>query len=181
MADDIVVVAYNPDWPRQFANLGRHLRHALGPTAIRIDHIGSTAIPHLAAKPILDIQISVASLEPIEAYRPALESAGFHWRSDNPDLTKRYFREQPSSPRTHIHVRRAGSWSEQFALLFRDYLRAHPAEANAYAHLKYELAQQYRENRPAYVESKSPFIWAVIQRASEWSQLTGWQPSRSDA
>ena len=181
MSDPIIIVPYDQDWPRQFAELGRHLRAALGPQALRIDHIGSTAVPHLAAKPVLDLQISVAALEPVAVYRPALESAGFAWRPDNPDLTKRYFREQPGAPRTHIHVRRAGSWSEQFALLFRDYLRAHPADASAYARLKTELAQQYRDNREGYVDAKSPFIWVIMQQASEWSQQTGWQPGPSDA
>jgi GrpB-like predicted nucleotidyltransferase (UPF0157 family) len=181
MIDPIVVVSYDLEWPRQFELLGRRLRAALGDQAIRIDHIGSTAVPNLAAKPVLDLQISVAALEPVDAYRPALEAAGFSWRPDNPDLTKRYFREQAGSPRTHIHVHRAGSWSEQFVLLFRDYLRAHPAEADAYARLKIELAQQYRDDRPAYVDAKSPFIWTIMQQASEWSQQTGWQPGPSDA
>lgn len=181
MNDPIIVVPYDPDWPRQFTELGRRLRAALGNHALRIDHIGSTAVPNLAAKPVIDLQISVAALEPVDAYRPALESAGFSWRPDNPDLTKRYFREQPGSPRTHIHVRQAGSWSEQLALLFRDYLRAHPDAADAYARLKYALAQQYRDDREAYVEAKSPFIWAIIQQASEWSQQTGWQPGPSDS
>jgi GrpB-like predicted nucleotidyltransferase (UPF0157 family) len=180
MTDPIVVIPYNPEWPHQFATLGRQLRTALGDQASRIDHIGSTAVPNLAAKPVLDVQISVASLEPVGAYRPALETAGFSWRPDNPDLTKRYFREQPGAARTHIHVRRAGSWSEQFALLFRDYLRADSAAAAAYARLKIELAQQYRDNRPAYVEAKSPFIWTIMQQASEWSQQTGWQPGPSN-
>jgi GrpB-like predicted nucleotidyltransferase (UPF0157 family) len=180
MTDPIIVVPYNPDWPRAFADLGRRLRTALGPHALRIDHIGSTAIPNLAAKPVLDVLISVANLEPIDAYRPALESAGFSWRPDNPDLTKRYFREQPGAPRTHIHVHRAGSWGEQFLLLFRDYLRAHPADAAAYARLKYQLAQQYRHDRPAYVDAKSTFIWTIIQQASDWSQQTDWQPGPTD-
>jgi GrpB-like predicted nucleotidyltransferase (UPF0157 family) len=78
-------------------------------------------------------------------------------------------------------VRRAGSWAEQFALLFRDYLRAHPAEAARYAELKYRLAAQYTHDREGYTEAKSPFIWDVMPRAARWSQAVGWEPGPSDS
>ncbi len=180
MVDPIIVVPYDPTWPHFFARIGQQLRTALNQLAVRIDHIGSTAVPNLAAKPVIDIQISLAALEPITAYRSAIESLGFIWRADNPDLTKRYFREAPGRRRTHIHVRRAGSWSAQFALLFRDYLRTHPDDVEQYATLKQHLAQQYRHDRNMYVEAKGPFIWTVMQRASQWSQDTGWEPGPSD-
>lgn len=181
MADPIVVVPYDPGWPPLFRQLGDRLRAALGGVALRIDHIGSTAIAGMSAKPIVDVQVSVAALEPMEPYRTPLEALGFRWRADNEDRTKRYFREPPGSPRTHLHVRRAGSWSEQFALLFRDYLRAHADDAAAYAELKHRLAAQHRDQREAYVEAKRPFIWQVMERATEWSQATGWEPGPSDA
>lgn len=181
MADPIVVVPYDLEWPSHFRQLGARLRAALGGVALRIDHIGSTAITGMSAKPIVDVQVSVAALEPMEPYRTPLEALGFRWRADNEDRTKRYFREPPGSPRTHLHVRRTGSWSEQFALLFRDYLRAHPDDAAAYAELKHRLAAQHRDQREAYVEAKRPFIWQVMDRATEWSQATGWEPGPSDA
>ena len=109
------------------------LRAALGGAALRIDHIGSTAVPGLAAKPVLDVQISVAAFEPLAAFRAPLEGLGYVYRAANPERTKRYFREPPGGRRTHLHVRLRGHWSEQFALLFRDYLRAHPAAAARYA------------------------------------------------
>jgi GrpB-like predicted nucleotidyltransferase (UPF0157 family) len=177
--DRIVIVDYDPAWPEQFQRLGARLRTALGLLALRIDHIGSTSVPGLAAKPILDVQISVAALEPVGAYLPALEATGFHWRADNPERTKRYFREI-TGPRTHIHVRASGSWSEQFALLMRDYLRAHPAEAARYAALKRELAERLGDDRHAYTDAKDPFIWALMARATTWTQATGWAPGMSD-
>jgi GrpB-like predicted nucleotidyltransferase (UPF0157 family) len=122
----IEIVAYDPAWPERFVELGRALRGGLGEVALRIDHIGSTAVPGLAAKPIIDIQVSVAAFEPLEAFRGPLERLGYVYRADNSERTKRYFREPPGRRRTHVHVRRAGSFSEQWALLFRDYLRAHP-------------------------------------------------------
>lgn len=180
MPDPILIAPYDPQWPRRFSQLAADLRTALGETARRIDHIGSTAVPGLDAKPVIDVQIAVASLEPLEAYRLPLEALGYVHRADNPDLSKRYFREAPGRSRTHIHVRPCGSWAEQFALLFRDYLRAHPADAQRYAALKYSLAEKHRNDRRAYTEAKEPFIWEIMQKADQWSQDTGRQPGPSD-
>lgn len=105
---------YTSEWAREFDALACALRSALTGTALRIDHIGSTSIPALAAKPIIDIQVSVQALEPM-TYRVPIESLGYVWRHENPEKTKRYFREQPGFRRTHVHVRRAGwlgAWSE---------------------------------------------------------------------
>jgi len=177
----VVIVPYDPAWPERFAELGAALRAALGSVALRIDHIGSTAVPGLDAKPIIDVQVSVASFEPVEAYRDPLEGLGYEFRSWNPDLSKRYFREKPGERRTHIHVRRAGSWAEQFALLFRDYLRAHEPDARHYAETKYRLAEQYGEDRHGYTDAKGPVIWEIMQKADRWNQETGRVPEPSDA
>lgn len=179
---DLVVVAdYDPAWPVEFATLAARLRRELGRIALRIDHIGSTAIVGLAAKPIVDVQISVATLDPIAAYRAQLERCGLVWRRDNPDRTKRYFRERPGDRRTHIHVRRAGSWSEQFALLFRDYLRSDRGAADEYAAAKRQLADESGSDRHRYTDAKAPVIWSIIRDADAWAQRTGWEPPSSDA
>lgn len=180
-AHPIVIVPYAPEWPVRFLVLATQFRAALGDTALRIDHIGSTAIPGLAAKPIIDIQISVASFEPFAPIRGPLEHLGYVWRADNPDRTKRYFREPPGTARTHIHIRKHGSWGEQFALLFRDFLRSRPDLADRYAALKRDLAERYRDDRARYTDAKDPFIWAVMSEASDWSQEIGWAPGPSDA
>jgi len=179
--DPIVVVPYRAEWPARFHELARPMRDALGDTALRIDHIGSTSVPGLDAKPIIDIQVSVAALEPTDRLRAPLEGLGYVFRSANPDRTKRYFREPVGTPRTHVHVRAAGSWPEQLALLHRDFLRAHPDAAAAYAGLKRGLAQRYRADRNAYMLAKDPLIWEHIRQASDWSQEAGWHPGRSDA
>ncbi len=111
--------------------------------------------------------------------RSAARGWGSVFHEANHELTKRYFREAPGTRRTHIHVRRAGSFSEQFALLFRDYLREHDADARAYAVLKYRLAEQYGIDREGYTEAKGPFIWEIIRKADQWAQQTGWAPGAS--
>ena len=179
--DRIEVVAHDPAWTTRFAELGRDLRAGLGDVALRIDHIGSTSVPGLAAKPIIDIQISVAAFEPLAAFKDPLERLGYVYRADNPERTKRYFREPPGHPRTHVHVRRAGSFSEQWALLFRDYLRAHAEVAAEYAALKRQLAARFRDDRRAYLDAKGPFLWEVMRLADGWAQAEGWHPGPSDA
>jgi GrpB-like predicted nucleotidyltransferase (UPF0157 family) len=182
VAEGIVVVEYDAEWPRLFTEIGTLLRRELADIALRIDHIGSTAVPGLDAKPIIDIQISVAAFEPIDVYRTPIERAGYVYRADNPERTKRYFRERRGDRRTHIHVRRAGSFSEQFALLFRDYLRAHPEQADKYASLKRSLAARFAraEQRREYVEAKVPFTWETMRLADGWAQATGWEAGMSD-
>ena len=175
------VIDYDPVWPELFAALGRDLRAGLGGVALRIDHISSTAVASLAAKPIIDVQISVASFEPLSALREPIESCGFVWRANDDDLTRRYFRERPGRRRIHVHVRLAGSFSEQLNLLHRDYLRADPVRAGEYAAVKRSLAHLLLDDRQVYVDAKAPFIWDTIARAHDWAQLTGWEPCPSDA
>jgi GrpB-like predicted nucleotidyltransferase (UPF0157 family) len=168
-------------WADEFIAIGARLRHALGPLALRIDHIGSTSVRGLAAKPIIDVQVSVGELEPSSVFTSRIEAAGYVWRRDNPELTKRYFREAPGTRRTHIHVRRAGSWHEQFALLFRDYLRLHEDEQRRYEAVKRELAVRFRLERQRYTDAKDPIFWEIMFRADRWAAATGWQPGPSDA
>lgn len=179
--DPIVVVPYDPAWPRLFREEAARFRAVLGDVAVRIDHIGSTAVPGLAAKAIIDVQISVAALDPVDVFRLPLERLGYVFRADNPERTKRYFREPPGTRRTHVHVRQRGSWNEQFALLFRDYLRTHPAAASRYADLKWALARRYGADRQSYVDAKQPCIWAMMAEADAWAGATGWACGPSDA
>ena len=176
----IEIVDYDPTWPDLFRQTALPIRQVLGDVALRINHIGSTSVPGAAAKPVIDIQISVRALEPLADFHQPLESLGYVWRADNDDKTKRFFREPPETHRTHIHVRELGSWAEQQALLFRDYLRAHPADVAEYVALKRRLAQEFADNREAYTDAKGPLIWQVMMRANTWSQFTGWRPGPSD-
>jgi GrpB-like predicted nucleotidyltransferase (UPF0157 family) len=180
MSEPIIVLPYNQEWKFEFIKVGHLIRDSLGEIAIRIDHIGSTSIEGLDAKPIIDIQVSVKSLEPLQIYKEQFERIGYNHKFENPDKTKRYFREMPGNRRTHIHVREIGSWSSIFPLLFRDYMRCHPDDCRIYAELKYKLMNLYGNERDKYVEEKEPFIWEIMRRASRWSQEFGWKPAISD-
>lgn len=179
--DPIIVFRADPQWTEEFRAIGTTLRRALGPLAARIDHVGSTSVPGLDAKPIIDIQISVAQLEPVLRYAPALEALGYSFRPENPDRSKRFFRRHEGPRGVHIHVRRSGSVDEQLTLLLRDYLRTHPTDADGYARVKWKLAEVHRNDRERYVDAKSPTVWALLRKADEWSQATGWEPGPSDA
>ena len=158
------VVAYDERWPVWFAEWRVRLALALGSAATRIEHVGSTAVPGLAAKPILDIQVSVADAENEPAYLSAIESTGLQLRLREPG--HRYFRPPADRPRdVHLHVCEARSAWEREHLLFRDYLKAHPAARLAYAELKRDLAQRYPDDRLAYTDAKSAFILDALDDA----------------
>lgn len=146
-ADPIQVVPHDPRWRDTYSEWKSRLAVALGPAAITIDHIGSTSVPGLPAKPVVDILIGVADPEDESTYAPAIESTGVLLRSR--ETEHRFFRPATGQPRTvHIHVCRAyGRWATKHAL-FRDYLRSSPATRDRYANLKSLLAARYRR-RPS--------------------------------
>lgn len=176
--EPIEICDWSAEWAEKFRAKATVIRVALGVRAKRIDHIGSTAIYGLSAKPIIDIQVSVADFDGLVE---PLEAVGYVWRSSNTELTKRYFREAPGRERTHLHVRRLGSWHEQWPLLFRDYMRDHVEEHQPYIDLKRRLAAQFQNDRLAYTSSKGDHIWQIIRRADRWAAATGWTPGISDA
>jgi GrpB-like predicted nucleotidyltransferase (UPF0157 family) len=184
-----VVVDYTRDWPGRAASLIATLRDQLGARAGRIEHIGSTAIPGMAAKDVLDLQISVTSLEDAarEFGRP-LGSLGFRrtpyerdhvpagWQDDGERWVKRLWarREHPAGD-VNLHVRLAGSPNERLALLFRDWFRAHPEAVPAYAAFKRSLAAA-ASDIATYSGVKDPVVDLVVSVAETWATGTGWQP-----
>jgi len=166
--DIIRIVDYDPGWPRQFRHWRRILRACLGDTARRIEHVGSTSVPGLPAKPIIDIQISVDDLDNELRYVPPLERAGVQLRSR--DEQHRYFRPFPDQPRNvHVHVCAAGSAWEREHLLFRGYLRAHPPAQNVYATAKRKAAATWADDGIAYTDAKSDAILAILEQAERWA------------
>lgn len=180
MEDQWRITPHESEWKRRFNDIAIKLRDSLGNLAVRIDHIGSTSIIGLDAKPIIDIQISVLNFDDVLLNKSKIESMGFVLRQDNPDQTKLYFRELPGMRRTHVHVRQAGSFSEQISLLFRDYLREHPSDCLRYVQEKHRLMGLFKNERENYVEGKGPIVWGIIQKAHMWSQKVGWKPGISD-
>jgi GrpB-like predicted nucleotidyltransferase (UPF0157 family) len=173
--DPIEIVDYDPAWPARYETMRARLAAALGATAVRIEHVGSTAVSGLAAKPIIDIQISVPDVADAAAFKDAIEAQGFASRMIEPG--HHYFRPPPGVPRAYqVHVCTIGSDWEWRHLLFRDYLRADAATRAAYEAVKRDLATRYTDDRIAYNDAKLPFIEAALARAQEWAKSTGWRP-----
>lgn len=169
LRDDVIeIVDYDPEWLRTFGRWRRVLGATLGDTAVRVEHVGSTSVPGLPAKPIVDIQVSVGRLEEEDRYVPQLERAGVQLRSR--DRLHRYFRPFPGRPRdVHVHVCTAGSQWEREHLLFRDYLRAHPRAGEAYAAAKRRAAAIWSDDWIAYTDAKSDIILRLLEEARGWS------------
>jgi GrpB-like predicted nucleotidyltransferase (UPF0157 family) len=179
----VVLSEYDPAWPSRFRDHARALRGALGRRAVRIDHIGSTSVPGLAAKDAVDVQVSVAAFEPFEPLRIALVGLGYEWMPENDDRRKRFFRlvSNDGGRLVNLHVRRAGEFSEQAALLFRDYLRATPDACRRYEETKRALAGWSWPTVDDYAEAKGDCVWALIREADRWAWAVGWAAGPSDA
>jgi GrpB-like predicted nucleotidyltransferase (UPF0157 family) len=164
------LVPYHPNWPVMFEEEALRLQRALGHLAIRIDHHGSTAVPGLSAKPVIDIQLCVADLQPRDAYERPLEMLGYTHLVHPDDAFCPFFHRPAGWPHTHhVHVVQAGGIEEQRTLAFRDYLRNHEAVAREYERLKYRLMTELQPtdtaSREAYAAAKTDFVERVIALA----------------
>ena len=171
----IAVVPYDSRWPADFERERDRIRRALGDVALRIDHHGSTAVAGLAAKPVIDIQVSVARLHPIDGYAAALERIGYVHLPHDDDARCPFFHRPAEWPHTHhVHLVEAGGGEERRTLAFRDYLRAHPEAARDYEALKRDLARDHdgdcAESREAYARAKRAFVERIIAAAARPSR-----------
>jgi GrpB-like predicted nucleotidyltransferase (UPF0157 family) len=176
----ITISAYQQTWPQEFAALRDALRPILGPLALRIDHIGSTAVPGLGAKDVIDVQITVPALTP-EVLQKLIDAGYQHFAGITRDHTppgadtdparwaKFFFNERRGERRANIHVRAAGNPNQQYPLLFRDYLRAHPHSARAVELIKRELARLHPDDMDAYYDIKDPVYDLIWDAAQEWA------------
>jgi len=178
--EEISIVPYDSEWPRMFELEAANLR-SLIPAGLagRIEHFGSTAVPGLAAKPIVDILVEVRSLsEARDAIAPILQSTGayeYFWRTDVSPPYAWFIKRDPQGRRTH-HIHMVENESRLWErLLFRDYLREFPEEAFRYEQLKRELAGRHSADRISYTNAKAEFIMSLTQRAR---QYYGAQPIR---
>ena len=184
----ILVGAYDERWPDEFAAVQGVLREALSGLAAGIEHIGSTAVPGLVAKDVIDVQVGVVNLDD-----PRLGPAFARLGATSTDITadhvppgdrsgraawaKRYFRAPPSWRPTHLHVREVGRANHRYALLFRDYLRREPSAAAAYAQVKLALARLHPDDAEAYYAVKDPVCDLVMGAAERWAAEVGWSPT----
>jgi GrpB-like predicted nucleotidyltransferase (UPF0157 family) len=179
----VTIVEPKARWPADFEAISDSVRHELGELALRIDHIGSTSVPGLPAKDVIDVQVTVASLDR-DRLVPALARAGFVDRAigndhrppgatgPDADWEKLFFQPRAGRP-ANVHVRVAGRPNQRYPLLFRDYLRAHPDAAAAYAALKRALAT-LGIDRGVYADVKDPACDLILIAAEAWAARTGW-------
>jgi GrpB-like predicted nucleotidyltransferase (UPF0157 family) len=159
-------VPYDPEWPRIYDEESTLIRDTVGGVIRSLEHVGSTSVPGLWAKPIIDIIAGVDGPADAERCRELLQPIGYDDAStgDNPDW---YYclGKGPHSPGFHLHLVKEGSQFHRKHILFRDWLRAHPADAEAYTELKIRLAEKYRNDRVAYTDGKTEFINGIVERA----------------
>ena len=162
---------YDPRWPARAKSELDRIRRALGPVAVRLEHVGSTAVPGLAAKPIVDLQLAVIGIEQPSQYVEPLERLGYLFAPDpeSPDL--HFFAKPPKRPRSyHLHVCAVDSDHEFRHLAVRDFLRAHRDEAESYAALKRDLARRHPQDRLAYIAGKEQYVSELEARACAFSR-----------
>jgi GrpB-like predicted nucleotidyltransferase (UPF0157 family) len=193
MGNPIQIIEYSPAWPGEFQHVGKALRAALGSLARRIDHIGSTAVVNLAAKDIIDVQVTVDSLDPPDPIIQPLTATGYVLRdrithdhvppghgSDPAPWRKLFFINPRGIRRINLHVRITGQPNQRYPLLFRDYLQGHSMAASAYASLKRQLATRFPNDIEAYCDVKDPACDIIMAAAEDWA-AAGWVCGCSDA
>ncbi len=186
----VTIVEHRAAWSVEFEAVAMELREALGVDALQLDHIGSTAVPALAAKDIIDVQVTVRSLD--ESLAQRLLAAGFTThtqvaRQDHvppgfaareQDWNKFFFMQKPGARRSNIHVRQAGKPNQRYPLLVRDFLRAEPGIAEAYSELKKRLASALADP-DTYPDVKDPVADIIYLAAERWASATNWQSHHS--
>jgi GrpB-like predicted nucleotidyltransferase (UPF0157 family) len=162
----VLIVPYDPEWNELFKSEADLLRNAVSELAVAIEHIGSTAVPGLAAKPIVDIVLAVRTSIDAQKCVPLVKEIGYEYKGEAGIPGRHYFRKGgPDVSTHHLHVVEANRELWRSHLLFRDYLRTHPDAIGEYAALKHKLAIMFKDDRPAYTEAKSDFIRDILNKA----------------
>jgi GrpB-like predicted nucleotidyltransferase (UPF0157 family) len=165
---DIRIVDYDPRWPELFRQHAARIAAALGPEALSIEHIGSTSVPDMPAKPIIDILVVVKDSAKEESYLPALVAAGYQLRVREPDFHQHRMLRTPTKD-VHIHVFSAGSQEIDRYLVFRDRLRTNSADHKTYADAKRRLARNDWSDMNAYANAKTSVVEQIIGRGRKGS------------
>lgn len=167
----VQVVPYRPQWPELYRQEAEKIRHILGNQLDSIHHIGSTSVPGLAAKPIIDMLPVVYRIEAVDAFDIEFEALGYEVMGEFGIPGRRYFRKGAETPTYHIHIfQKSDAHNIGRHLAVRDYLRTHQADAAAYASLKLQLAAQFPWDIEAYCDGKDAFVKELEQKALAWMQ-----------
>jgi GrpB-like predicted nucleotidyltransferase (UPF0157 family) len=175
MGRKIEVIAYDPQWPADFERESTMLARIFGQRLLDIQHIGSTAVPNLAAKPIIDILIVLDHTADIDSFNPSMEGLSYRVRGECLDAIipgtpgRFYFTKETNGVRSHhVHIYAKGHADILDKLAFRDYLRTHQNVALAYAELKRRLAVDHRFDNIGYMRGKDDFVKSVLREARCW-------------
>lgn len=171
----VLVVPYDPNWPTAFEQAATELRAAMGSRLVAVEHIGSTAVPGLCAKPIIDLLAIVDDLDALDSRSEAMRALGYEVLGEFGIPGRRYYRrDNRDGERTHhVHAFRCDASAVLRHLAFRDYLRAHPEVARTYADLKRALAGAHPDDIHAYMDGKDGFIQRVEAEALRWRRAGG--------
>ena len=166
----VEVVPHNSQWRVAFEAEAKHVAAALGENVVSIHHIGSTAIPNIYAKPIIDLLVEVRDITEVDGQSSAMESLGYEVMGEFGIPGRRYFRkDNQEGIRTHqIHAFGVGSAEVERHLTFRDYMIAHPGDAQRYSELKRKLAEEHPQSMDGYMDGKDGFIKEMDQKAARW-------------
>ncbi len=166
MPRPVIIVPYDPEWPHFYEEEKRLILGKVGGILRSIEHVGSTSVPGLCAKPIIDIIAGVDGPEDADRCVGLLRGIGYDDATPE-DFPDWYYclGKGPHSLGYHLHLVKEGSPHHLKHILFRDWLRTHPADAEAYARLKIELSEKHKENRVAYTEAKTEFIDEIVEKA----------------
>ncbi len=169
----VEVVPHNPQWKKEFVTESQKIRLALAENLVSIHHIGSTAIPNIYAKPIIDFLVEVKDIKMIARQTTAMKKLGYEAMGEFGLIGRRYFRKEslPGIRTHHVHIYQTDSSEIKRHLAFRDYLMAHPEDAEKYSQLKQKLAQKYPDDIEGYMDGKHEFVKRIESKAIQWQTL----------
>ena len=180
------IVEYDPNWPNEYKKESKKLKEVFGDDLFDIHHIGSTSVPNLKAKPIIDSLVIIRDIRRVHKFDKDMISLGYRVRGECLDAGgtpgRFYYSKNTNNKRTHqAHVCEKGHFDIKQKIDFRDYLRAHPKVASDYELLKEKLAKENKNGMAEYIERKDSFVKNIIVKAREWRKNKQLSPNKPDA
>jgi GrpB-like predicted nucleotidyltransferase (UPF0157 family) len=168
----VKLVKYNQKWRQSFEREAKKLQKIFGKDALEIQHVGSTAIPGILAKPIIDIALVVSSFKKVRQYKKKLKEIGYELKKNDTRGERLFFTKGPEKKRTHyLHIGEIGSGYTEDMILFRNYLHKHKDIAGEYSKLKESLAKKYQDKREVYTARKTKLVEEIVKKAKKLSRI----------